>query len=866
MCARTRVQPRGVSPFFFVDESRVAAEGTAMYLQCHRKCLNPMAHAIRLFLAILIASVAEPAMAAKTSTVSGVIFTLGSDQIQTVWPNARVSIKNLDTNSEIATVSNELGTYAFIGMLYGNYEITVTLAGFEPVTKRLTIGTEHTASLDFQLTPQGRKETITVNADAGVDLTSSFGGAPALNANIIKSLVQRNQDFQDSLPMLPGVVRGLDGLIRIKGGRTNQANTLVNSASVTDPFTGQAALSLPAVAIASVQVLSNPFSSEYGQFASGVVDVDTRGGTDEWKWLFEDPVPRFRWIDNRPHGVESASPHLTFAGPLVAGKLHIFQATGYGYDTVRVPSLPDPDNVRIVEKISTYTQLDWDPSASHRFTAVLALDPQNTDYATINTFNPQPVTADDRQRGYFLSATHRWILDNGGFVKTLFSAKHLDSRIFPATWTGEMILSPEQSSGSYFEQQERDTQLYQWTQALHLRPIEHAGRHLLTAGYSYAHSSYQGQVSNFPIQVLRQDGTLSSSISYGAALDSHAAISDFALFVQDNWQVRPRLTLDLGVRIDHDSLSADPANVAPRIGFVFAPTSDNRTAIRGGFGVFFDKIPINVGIFTGFPAQTIINYAPDGTTVIGGPAAFAHIAPDSLHVPYSLGWPLQFDRELRRNLMFRLGYEDRHAFRDFYVNPLQPADSSSQLLLLNSGRQSYREFLAMMRWQVNERTTIFASYVHSRAYGDLNDYNQFFGNFPYPLIRPNQYGPLVSDAPDRGLFWNVIGLPHKFDFVPILDVHAGFPYSRLDQNWNFIGPENKAGRLPAFLALDTKLQYPVDFTFRGHRIQFRAGLSVYNVLNHFNPRDVQEHDSSPNYGAFYNGVGRLFRINGDFDF
>jgi len=58
----------------------------------------------------------------------------------------------------------------------------------------------------------------------------------------------------------------------------------------------------------------------------------------------------------------------------------------------------------------------------------------------------------------------------------------------------------------------------------------------------------------------------------------------------------------------------------------------------------------------------------------------------------------------------------------------------------------------------------------------------------------------------------------------------------------------------------------VDFTFRGHRIQFRAGLSVYDVINHFNPRDVQEHVSSPYYGTFYNSVGRLFRLDGDFDF
>lgn len=827
-----------------------------------------LAYASRFFVAIVMALVFEAAVEAKTATVGGVILTLGSDRVQTVWPNARVTLKNLDTNNEVATVSNEVGKYTFSGVLYGRYEIAVTLAGFDTVTKRITIETDVSPKVDFQLVPKGQPETITVHAEGpGVDLTSSSGGVPTLNAGALKSLVQLNQDLQDALPLLPGVVRGTDGLIRIKGGRTNQANTLVNSASVTDPFTGQAALSLPAVAVESVKVLANPFSPEYGRFSSGVVDVNTRGGTDEWKSLFEDPVPRFRWINHQhTHGVESASPHLTFAGPLKKGKVYIFQAMGYGYDTVTVPSLPDPDNVRIVEKINTYTQLDWTTSASHRLTAVVALDPQNTDYANINTFNPQPVTANNRERGYFVSATDRWILADGGFVQSLFAAKQLDSRVYPATLAGEMALAPEQNSGSYFEQQQRGTQLYQWSQTLHLRPMEHAGRHLLTFGYSYARSSYDGRVGNFPVHVSREDGTLSSRIAYGDALDSQTAKGEFAVFVQDSWQVHPRLTLDLGLRLDHDSLSADPANVAPRIGFVFAPTHDGRTALRGGFGVFFDKIPINVAIFNRFPAQTITNYAADGETLVAGPATFTHVAPNSLHVPYSLGWTLQFDRELCRNLLVRFGYEDRRVFRDFYVNPLQFADGSAQLSLLNSGRQSYREFLTMVRWRPNERSSVFASYVHSRAHGDLNDYNQFFGNFSYPLIRPNQYGPLTSDAPNRGLFWAVVGLPHKFDFVPILDVHTGFPFSRLDQNWNFIGAENKAGRLPPLLALDTKIQYPVDFKFRGHRIQFRAGLTVYNVLNHFNPRDVQQYYASPNYGAFYNSIGRLFRIDGDFDF
>jgi hypothetical protein len=125
---------------------------------------------------------------------------------------------------------------------------------------------------------------------------------------------------------------------------------------------------------------------------------------------------------------------------------------------------------------------------------------------------------------------------------------------------------------------------------------------------------------------------------------------------------------------------------------------------------------------------------------------------------------------------------------------------------------------------------------------------------------------MPSDAPNRGLIWGVIGLPRKLDFLPVLEVHTGFPFSKLDENWNYIGKENQAGRFRTFVDLDLKIQYPFDFKFHRRRFQFRAGLSVLNVLNYSNPRDVQQYAGSPSFGNFYNSIGRLFRIDGDFDF
>jgi hypothetical protein len=833
--------------------------------------LWPTLFLFREFLCLLLLALSTPTLA-NTTRLSGTIFTIDTNYVQTLWPNARIALKSLSSGRELSTISNDLGQYTFAGILPGDYELSVTLGGFAPATRRITLKSDAPSTVDFQIFPKKQSESITVTANpTGIDTTSSSSGVQVLTTATLKSLVRLNDDFQEALPFLPGVLRGPDGLIRIKGGNANQTTALINNASIGDPFTGQPALRLPTAAVESMRVLSNPFSSEYGGFSSGVIEVTTRGGGDEWKWLFEDPVPRFRWIDYHIHGLESLTPHLAFSGPLVRSKLFLFQSLYYGYDTVRTPSLPNPDNIRVDQRVNTQTQLDWDTNHAHRLTAIVTLDPQNTTYANIDTFNPQPVTNDYRQRGFFISVSDRWILQNGGFVQSLFSVKQLKSRIFPAdAQPGLMALVPEQNSGSFFETQHRNTWLYQWTQALHLRPMEFHGRHLFTFGYAFSRSTYDGGIANLPVNAFREDRTLATKITYGSLLSSSATKNNFAFFLQDSWQLHPRLSLDLGLRLDHDSLSSESLNAAPRIGFVFAPTKDNRTAIRGGVGLFYDKIPLNVAIFPSFPAQTITDFASDGVTPMQGPTTYTHViaTPDgSLRLPYSLGATLQFDRQLHQNLLLRLGYEHREGHREFFVNPVAfSAPQPAELQLLNSGSQAYDELLAMIRWHPTERTNLVASYVRSRASGELNDYNQFFGNNPYPLVRPNQFGPLPSDAPNRVLFWGIIGLPYKLQFVPILDAHTGFPYSKLDQNWNYIGQRNEAGRFPTFASLDVKLQYPFDFKFRGHRIQFLGGLKVIDLTNHFNPRNVQQYFSSPNYGVFYNSVGRLWRIDGDFDF
>jgi len=836
-------------------------------------------------LAAILTSAAAAGRAAETAQLKGAVFTIGADNVQTVWPNARLTLKNKQTQNAVSTVSSELGEYRFNGVEAGEYELTVALAGFETEVRSVKLNPKTDVRLDIQLRPKKHSEEVVVKAEAqGVDVTTTETAGPTLGSNVLKSMPLLNEHFQDALPLLPGIVRGPDGLINIKGGRANQSSTRVNATSVLDPVTGQEAISLPIEAVGSVKVLSNPFSAEYGRFSGGVVDVETRGGTDEWKFLFTNFFPRFRRRGSHIVGLESITPRITFAGPLVKGKLYFFQSFDYRFVRTQVPSLPNLKNDQVLETFDSYTQFDWNLNANNRITAAVSISPQNLQFVNMNTFNAQDVSADYRQRGYFVAVQERAIFSNGGFLESGFSVKRFDAHVFPGRFlANELDLFSERNFGTYFNRQDRQSRLYQWAQTYHFRPVNAAGSHLIQVGYSYARASYAGTVINLPVLVLREPldpatdctkdtthtlCTLSQRITSGPPGALSAAKNDLAFFFQDKWQLHKRFTLDYGLRMDRDDLSKDALNVAPRIGFVFAPTRDNKTAIRGGVGLFYDKIPLNVATFLAYPAQTITRFGADGITIVDGPVTFVHTVatPDGhLHMPYSLGWDFQVDREIRPGLLFRFGYEERQAHRDFVVDPLETATSAT-LRLLNSGRQSYREFQWTARWTPGERTTLFFSFVHSRATGDLNVFDLYFGNYPNPVIRPNQRGRLPFDAPNRFLLWGTIGLPWKLEFSPLLEVRNGFPFSKVDNDLNFIGQRNAAGRYPIFTAWDILVARPFDLRLFHRTYKAKIGLRVHNITSHNNPRDVQENIFSPNFGHFFNSVGRQFRGKFEFEF
>ena len=307
-------------------------------------------------------------------------------------------------------------------------------------------------------------------------------------------------------------------------------------------------------------------------------------------------------------------------------------------------------------------------------------------------------------------------------------------------------------------------------------------------------------------------------------------------------------------------------NLAPRLGVVLVPAANGRTVIRGGVGLFYDKISLSTGSFDQYQNFVVTTFANNGTTIVDGPRIFLNTPPSNLKNPYSVAWNAQVDHEVTQRLMLRLGYEERSTRRDFVLEPVADAVTlnTGRLLLLNSGRSRYRELQAVARFRFQEGRNIFLSYVRSQARGNLNDFNHYFGNLKQAVIRPDEYAKLPFDAPNRMLFWGEFSLPFDVVATPVVDWRSGFPFSLINEQQDFVGPRNEGGRFPSLMTFDLLVTKGLSIPFRGKRYRGRAGITIFNITNHWNPRDVQNNIDSRQFGTFFNSQGLSMRLKFEF--
>ncbi len=768
---------------------------------------------------------------------------------------------------KLQTVTDREGAYDFAGLVAGEYLVTVEFSGFKKYERTISVQIDATVEQDLMLQPVPLNEQVTVTDDPTEANRTESTTPSVITQASLRDAPLIDQKFQDALPLLPGVVRGPDGNLNIKGTRPSQSGILVSSLNVTDPWTGTPAIELPLEAVETVQVHSNPYSAEYGRFTGAVTTIETRSGTNDLRYLVTGVLPRPRWRDGKIFGIGAVTPRIAVGGAIKKDKLFFFQSLEYRFVRTNVPSLEElNERQRDMQRESfdSFSRLDYVINSNNRLTASFSIFPQKQDYFNLNTFNPADTTANFHQRGWFLALNQQATFKSGGLLQSSFSVKQFDGDIFGNSGAPYQV-APERNAGGWFDRQHRESRRYELLEIYNLAPHNWRGSHAFKVGVNYSYTTFDGSDRSAPVSILRADGTTYQRINFAGTGELTRNQHEFSAFVQDKWIVNPRVVFDLGLRYDRDAIGAEN-NFAPRLGVVLVPFANGRTVFRGGVGLFYDKIPLNVGSFDQYQDFLVTTFANNGTTVVDGPRLFLNTAPSNLENPYSVAWNAQVDHEISQRLLLRLGYEERSTRKDFVLEPVADGTTlnSGRLLLLNSGRSRYRELQAVARFRFQEGRNIFLSYVRSQARGNLNDFNHYFGNLKQAVIRPDENGKQPFDAPNRMLFWGEFALPFEMVATPVVDWRSGFPFSIINEQQDFVGPRNEGGRFPSLLTFDLLVTKGLTIPFRGKKYRGRAGITIFNITNHWNPRDVQNNLDSRQFGTFFNSPGLSVRLKFEF--
>src|SRR5215471_10413698 len=808
-----------------------------------------------LLVVVLIAAAAGQSIAAQNCILQGTVGVSASGTNERL-PGASVSLALATSGLTRSAVTNDQGEYKFTDLGAGTYTLQVTLSGFKDHTETVSLAAG-TTNKDVVLDIAGVAAVVTIAADSNSLNTSDTAPTVSFNQNKLETLPLVDERFQDAIPLVPGVVRGPDGMLNLKGARSSQSGMVVNSANVTDPVTGESAINLPIEAVESVEVLTNPYAAEYGEFTSGLTSVQTKSGTDKFHADATSFFPRPRRRGGSFVGIEAFTPRVTFSGPVLKDKLKFFQSFEYRFVRTPVENLPPLNRDTDLETFDSLTQVDWDINQTNHLTTTFSLFPEKLRYVGLNTFNHQEVTPNFKQRGYLLSVNERRIVNSKAVLESSVSVKQFDADVFPSSGTGPMILTPDENSGNFFNQQYRRTKRYQALETFSFSPHNFAGAHFMKIGGGVNYLTFDGSNRSNTVRILRADGTRSQELNYEGSGKLSRNKTEVLAYFQDKWNVNRHLTFEYGVRYDRDNFAREN-NISPRIGFAFLPIADGRTVIRGGIGIFYDQLNFNVATFSGLQDRVLTRFGTDGEQVTGTERQrFALVEPE-LRTPRSINWNLEVDREWIRNLFVRVAYQQRVASREFVLNPIDAPNQGTILGLTNSGNSHYRALEVTARYKFRENDEFVASYTRSRSEGDLNDFNSYFGNFENPIIQPNEHGRLNWDAPNRFIAWGEFHVKYRITLSPVVDFRTGFPYSVIDGDRNFIGPRNRAGRYPDFISMDLQMVKAISLPGRFKNYRALLGFKVFNITNHFNPRDFQNNIDSEGFGGYYNGVGRKY--------
>jgi outer membrane receptor protein involved in Fe transport len=578
---------------------------------------------------------AEPALAQRvTGNVVGTV----KDDTGAVLPGVAVTVSGEKIVGTQTATTNAEGFYRFAGLPPGNYDLSFELSGFAKLKRqRVQVSLGATEEISVAMKVSQMAEEVTVQGEAPVVDTQTNQVSTNYDKDWVRNAPVPRFSMFDLISVAPGISQSASGATTMSafGSGTDENSFQIDGTNLTAPSTGEAWPYPNTDAIEEIEVLSLGAPAEYGNVTGAVFNVVTRQGTNEFHgdanfYYQSDGLTSRNTTDAEDWGFPFHREHFrdaTFqlSGPILKDKLWFFASYQYQTDA-QTPAGVDPQFFTDEKAHRVFGKLTWQVSQNHK----VSLGYHNDYYTLPGTpaanLAPTVVSVNTGQNPT-PNLTYTGVLSDKTVLEARVAGFWGDDHADPIV-AGEPRVQPrfydldtgQQTGGIYYWY---DDKTYQATASVKL---SHFADHFLGSshdfkfGVQYLNGGVHDAVSGYNDIVYTYTYTdpygSQSRLAYGYQYQPYSyggTTKGIAAFMDDTVRVNDRLTLNLGVRYDHNTASIPELKVrdqegvptgevvskrdlytwnvvAPRLGFNYKLTKDGKTVLRGHYGRYYRGI------------------------------------------------------------------------------------------------------------------------------------------------------------------------------------------------------------------------------------------------------------------------------------
>jgi hypothetical protein len=638
----------------------------------------------RLAFLILFGPFLLAAPLAAQTTLTGIQGTVRDDT--GALPGATVVARSADRGFKYETVSDAQGFFALSGLSPGSYEITVSMDRYKPQAKTVQLVLGSPVTLDFRVTPDlVYTEQVEVVGEGRIVEHKTSEIATNVTTEQVRYLPQDQRNFLNFANLAPGVKVSQDERrqeVSAGGLDATQANVFIDGVSYKNDVlqggvVGQDSSRgspFPQNAVQEFQVLTQNFKAEHEKASSAVITAATKSGTNRWSGdvflLFQDKalvsVDRYSEQRDLPKPeYDRYQPGISVGGPLVKDKLLVFGAYEENrqdrQEQVFLGGTPAPPSLNLQRYEGTFpadfrekllfSKVTYQPQVGQQLELSYSLRTESD----VGRFGSQTsFEAAENVENRVDSVLGRWQMPRASWLNELtltyqrfrWTTEPLNPDLVGQDYQGVIRAGGRDTTQNFvqkrFSLRNDLTRFFRWH-----------GNHVLKGGAVLSFLDYDVTKLQNGNPVFRYRTIENFAFPFEAGYgfgnpDLSTSNRQLGLFVQDDWAVTRRLTLNLGLRWDYetDMLNNDyvtPPDVrawatqfgvpdryftdgddrppfygawAPRVGLSYDLTGEGRHILFGGYGRYYDRIYYNAGLDEKFRLQYSVltfRFSADGS-------------------------------------------------------------------------------------------------------------------------------------------------------------------------------------------------------------------------------------------------------------